>query len=60
MTHHFHTHFFLEVGHGRGNNYMMNVSVREANFYLTHPFFDLVSGQSSSWQTAHVRVGGVV
>ena len=30
-----------------------------ANFYLTHPFFDLVSGRSSSWQTAHARVGGV-
>ena len=30
-----------------------------ANFYLTHPFFDLVSAQSSSWQTAHARVGGV-
>ena len=24
-----------------------------ANFYLTHPFLDLVSGRSSSWQTAH-------
>ena len=33
---------------------------RVANFYLTHPFLDLVSGQSSSWQTAHARVGGVV
>ena len=30
-----------------------------ANFYLTHPFLDLVSAQSSSWQTAHARVGGV-
>ena len=32
---------------------------RVANFYLTHPFLDLVSGRSSSWQTAHARVGGV-
>ena len=31
-----------------------------ANFYLTHPFLDLVSAQNSSWQTAHARVGGVV
>ena len=34
--------------------------VWDANFYLTHPFFDLVSARSSSWQTAHARVGGVV
>ena len=32
----------------------------EVNFYLTHPFLDLVSARSSSWQTAHARVGGVV
>ena len=32
----------------------------DANFYLTHPFLDLVSARSSSWQTAHARVGGVV
>ena len=32
----------------------------ETNFYLTHPFLDLVSGRSSSWQTAHAQVGGVV
>ena len=25
-----------------------------------HPFLDLVSGWSASWQTAHARVGGVV
>ena len=31
----------------------------EANFYLTHPFLDLVSGRSSNWQTAHAQVGGV-
>ena len=31
-----------------------------ANFYLTHSFLDLVSARSSSWQTAHARVGGVV
>ena len=37
----------------------MERGVRLANFYLTHPFFDLVSGRSSSWQTAHARVGGV-
>ena len=36
------------------------IAIRWANFYLTHPFLDLVSGRSSSWQTAHVRVGGVV
>ena len=30
-----------------------------ANFYLTHPFLDLVSGRSANWQTVHVRVGGV-
>ena len=34
-------------------------TLRYANFYLTHPFFDLVSGRSSSCQTAHARVGGV-
>ena len=33
--------------------------IREANFYLTHPFLDLVSAESASWQTAHARVGGV-
>ena len=32
---------------------------REANFYLTHPFLDLVSGRSSNWHSAHARVGGV-
>ena len=31
----------------------------EANFYLTHPFLDLVSARSANWQTAHVQVGGV-
>ena len=31
----------------------------DVNFYLTHPFLDLVSAQSSSWKTAHARVGGV-
>ena len=35
------------------------VGVRGANFYLMHPFLDLVSARSSSWQTAHARVGGV-
>ena len=30
-----------------------------ANFYLTHPFLDLVSGRSSNWHSAHARVGGV-
>ena len=30
-----------------------------ANFYLTHPFLDLVSARISNWQTAHARVGGV-
>ena len=35
-------------------------SARGANFYLTHPFLDLVSGRSSSWQTTHAQVGGVV
>ena len=30
-----------------------------ANFYLTHPFLDLVSGRSSNWHSMHARVGGV-
>ena len=34
--------------------------IRYMNFYLTHPFLDLVSARSSSWQTAHAQVGGVV
>ena len=32
---------------------------RDANFYLTHPFLDLVSGRSSNWHSVHARVGGV-
>ena len=28
-------------------------------FLSDAPFLDLVSAQSSSWQTAHARVGGV-
>ena len=35
------------------------VAVPGANFYLTHPFLDLVSGRSSNWHSAHARVGGV-
>ena len=31
----------------------------DREFYLTHPFLDLVSARCSSWQTAHPRVGGV-
>jgi len=30
-----------------------------ANFYLTQPFLDLVSGRSSNWHSAHARVGAV-
>ena len=41
-------------------NRAMYTRSRDANFYLTHPFLDLVPGQSASWQTAHERVGGVV
>ena len=37
-----------------------SVSFLDANFYLTHPFLDLVSARSSSWQTVRARVGGVV
>ena len=43
------THHHIELGTGPGGK-----------FYLTHPFLDLVSAQTLSWQTAHVQVGGVV
>ena len=37
----------------------LHVLTRVANFYLTHPFLDLVSGRSSNWHSMHARVGGV-
>ena len=40
-------------------NASFTACLREANFYLTHPFLDLVSGRSSNWHSAHARVGGV-
>jgi len=42
-----------------GGEFISEVDCRDANFYLTHPFLDLVSARIANWQTAHARVGGV-
>ena len=58
--------FFLffnnSVGKFPGNHKQECKSVASypvANFYLTQPFLDLVSGHSSNWHSAHARVGAV-
>ena len=46
-------------GGGGGGGGQQGQFAPGANFYLTHPFLDLVSGRSSNWHSAHARVGGV-
>ena len=48
-----------DISCGGTRYYVRGYKKPGANFYLTHPFLDLVSAQSSSWQTVHARVGGV-
>ena len=60
MSAYVHEHALLLIGSNKPSKNCEHDGIeRDANFYLTHPFLDLVSGRSSKWHSAHARVGAV-